>query len=147
MDQYLSMLYLWLKSAHLIFVIFWMAGLFMMPRFFVYHQEITAGSDEDAKWIEREGKLRKIILNPSLVIVWVLGLFLAYDIGAFNQGWFHAKLLFVLALSGYHGWMISYSKKLARGERSMSDKGLRLVNEVPGITAAIIVILVIVKPF
>ncbi|GAB5487588.1 MAG: protoporphyrinogen oxidase HemJ [Parasphingorhabdus sp.] len=141
------MLYLWLKSAHLIFVIFWMAGLFMMPRFFVYHQEIAAGSDEDAKWIEREGKLRKIILNPSLVIVWVLGLVLAYDIGAFNQGWFHAKLLFVLALSGYHGWMIAYSKKLARGERTMSDKGLRLVNEVPGITAAIIVILVIVKPF
>lgn len=147
MDQYLSMLYLWLKSAHLIFVIFWMAGLFMMPRFFVYHQEIAAGSDEDAKWIEREGKLRKIILNPSLVIVWVIGLFLAYDIGAFSQGWFHAKLLFVLALSGYHGWMIAYSKKLARGERTMSDKGLRLVNEVPGITAAIIVILVIVKPF
>ena len=147
MDLYISMIYLWLKSAHLIFVIFWMAGLFMMPRFFVYHQEIAAGSDEDAKWIEREGKLRKIILNPSLVIVWVLGLVLAYDIGAFSQGWFHAKLLFVLALTAYHGWMISYSKKLARGERTMSDKGLRLVNEVPGITAAIIVILVIVKPF
>lgn len=147
MDLYISMIYLWLKSAHLIFVIFWMAGLFMMPRFFVYHQEIAAGSDEDAKWIEREGKLRKIILNPSLVIVWVLGLVLAYDIGAFSQGWFHAKLLFVLALTAYHGWMISYSKKLARGERTMSDKGLRLVNEVPGITAAIIVILVVVKPF
>ena len=147
MDQYLSMLYLWLKSAHLIFVIFWMAGLFMMPRFFVYHQESAVGSEEDGKWIEREGKLRKIILNPSLVIVWVLGLFLTYDIGAFSQGWFHAKLLFVLALSGYHGWMIAYSKKLARGQRTMSDKGLRLVNEVPGITAAIIVILVIVKPF
>lgn len=147
MDQYLSMLYLWLKSAHLIFVIFWMAGLFMMPRFFVYHQESAAGSDEDKKWIEREGKLRKIILNPSLVIVWVVGLLLAYNIGAYSQGWFHAKLLFVLALSGYHGWMIGYSRKLARGERTMSDKGLRLVNEVPGVTAAIIVILVIIKPF
>jgi protoporphyrinogen IX oxidase len=147
MDQYISMIYLWLKSAHLIFVIFWMAGLFMMPRFFVYHQEIASGSDEDAKWIEREGKLRKIILNPSLVIVWILGLVLAYDIGAFNQGWFHAKLLFVLTLTAYHGWMVSYSKKLARGERTMTDKALRLVNEVPGVTAAIIVILVIVKPF
>jgi len=147
MDQYISMIYLWLKSAHLIFVIFWMAGLFMMPRFFVYHQEIASGSDEDAKWIEREGKLRKIILNPSLVIVWILGLVLAYDIGAFNQGWFHAKLLFVLTLTAYHGWMVSYSKKLARGDRTMTDKALRLVNEVPGVTAAIIVILVIVKPF
>ncbi|WP_417612351.1 CopD family protein [Parasphingorhabdus sp.] len=147
MNEILSMLYLWLKAAHLIFVIFWMAGLFMMPRFFVYHQECAVGSDEDAKWIEREGKLRKIILNPSLVIVWVLGLLLAYNIGAFSQGWFHAKLLMVLLLSGYHGWMIGYSKKLARGERTMSDKALRLVNEVPGITAAIIVILVIIKPF
>jgi len=147
MNEILSMLYLWLKAAHLIFVIFWMAGLFMMPRFFVYHQESAVGSDEDAKWIEREGKLRKIILNPSLVIVWVLGLLLAYNIGAFSQGWFHAKLLMVLLLSGYHGWMIAYSKKLARGDRTMSDKALRLVNEVPGITAAIIVILVIIKPF
>ena len=141
------MLYLWLKSAHIIFVIFWMAGLFMMPRFFVYHQETAVGSEEDGKWIEREAKLRKIILNPSLIIVWVLGLFLAYDIGAFSQGWFHAKLLIVLLLSGYHGWMMGYTKKLTRGERTMTDKKLRLVNEVPGITAAIIVILVIVKPF
>ena len=141
------MLYLWLKAAHLIFVIFWMAGLFMLPRFFVYHQETVVGSEEDSKWIEREGKLRKIILNPSLIIVWVLGIALAYNIGAFSQGWFHAKLLFVLALSGYHGWMMGYAKKLANGERSMTDKTLRLVNEVPGIAAAIIVILVIVKPF
>ena len=147
MNEILSMLYLWLKSAHLIFVIFWMAGLFMMPRFFVYHQESAVGSADDAKWIEREGKLRKIILNPSLVIVWVVGLLLAYNIGAFDQGWFHAKLLMVLALSGYHGWMISYGKKLARGERMMTDRSLRLANEVPGIAAAIIVILVIIKPF
>jgi len=147
MNEILSMLYLWLKSAHLIFVIFWMAGLFMMPRFFVYHQETAIGSEEDGKWIEREGKLRKIILNPSLIIVWVIGLALAYNIGAFSQGWFHAKLLVVLALTGYHGWMMGYLKKLARGERTMTDKALRLVNEVPGITAAIIVILVIVKPF
>ena len=147
MNEILSMLYLWLKAAHIIFIIFWMAGLFMMPRFFVYHQECAVGSDEDRKWIEREGKLRKIILNPSLVITWILGLFLAYNIGAFSQGWFHAKLLVVLLLTGYHGWMIGYVKKLARGERTMSDKALRLANEVPGIAAAIIVILVIIKPF
>ncbi len=147
MNEIISMLYLWLKAAHIIFIIFWMAGLFMMPRFFVYHQECAVGSDEDRKWIEREGRLRKIILNPSLVITWILGLLLAYNIGAFNQGWFHAKLLVVLLLTGYHGWMITYVKKLARGERTMSDKALRLVNEVPGIAAAVIVILVIIKPF
>ena len=143
----LNMLYLWLKAAHLIFVIFWMAGLFMLPRFFVYHQECALGSEEDSKWIEREAKLRKIILNPAMVVVWILGLLLAYQIGAFNQGWFHVKLLFVVILSGYHGWMIGYAKKLAQGERTLSDKNLRLLNEVPGIATAVIVIMVIVKPF
>ena len=143
----LTLLYPWLTAAHLIFVIFWMAGLFMLPRFFVYHQECAVGSAEDAKWVEREARLRRIILNPSLVIVWILGLTLAYQISAFKEGWFHAKLLMVMILSAYHGWMIGYAKKLARGERTLSDKTLRLANEVPGITAAVIVILVIVKPF
>ena len=143
----LTLLYPWLTAAHLIFVIFWMAGLFMLPRFFVYHQECAVGSAEDAKWVEREARLRRIILNPSLVIVWILGLTLAYQISAFKEGWFHAKLLMVLILSAYHGWMAGYAKKLARGERTLSDKTLRLANEVPGITAAVIVILVIVKPF
>jgi protoporphyrinogen IX oxidase len=147
MMEILSMLYLWLKSAHLIFVIFWMAGLFMLPRFFVYHQECVIGSDEDGKWIERERRLIRIILNPAMIVVWVIGLVLAYSIGAFSQGWFHLKLLLVIALSGYHGWMISYAKKLANGDRSLSDKKLRLLNEVPGIAAASIVILVIIKPF
>lgn len=144
---FLGAAYLWAKAAHLIFVIFLMAGLFMLPRFFVYHQEAPVGSDEDRKWIDRERKLIKIILNPSLVIVWVLGLLLAYDIGAWTMGWFHLKLLLVLALSGYHGWLTGYAKKLARGERSLTDKKLRLMNEVPGIAVAVIVVLVIVKPF
>ena len=146
-DYVLSMLYLWLKAAHLIFVIFWMAGLFMMPRFLVYHQEAEHGSEEATRWIDRENKLRKIILNPSLIIVWVLGLVLASQGNWWTAGWLHAKLLFVLLLSGYHGWMIGYSKKLARGERKLTSKQLRLINEVPGIAAAVIVILVIVKPF
>jgi putative membrane protein len=147
MTEILSVLYIWLKSAHIIFVIFWMAGLFMIPRFFVYHQESVEGSEEAAKWVERESKLIKIILNPSIIVVWVLGLLLAWYIGAMADGWFHAKLLFVLGLSAYHGWALGYAKKLARGERSLTGKQLRLFNEVPGIASAIIVILVIAKPF
>lgn len=139
--------YPWLKAAHLIFVIFWMAGLFMFPRFLVYHQESAVGSPEEAKWIEREDKLRRIILAPSMVIVWVLGLLLATTIGAWSEAWFHAKLLLVILLSGYHSWMLGYSKRLAKGERKLSGKALRIANEVPGIAVAIIVILVIVKPF
>jgi uncharacterized membrane protein len=72
MAETIAVLYFWLKSAHLIFVIFWMAGLFMLPRFFVYHQESAEGSEEAARWVERERRLLKIILNPSMVIVWVL---------------------------------------------------------------------------
>ncbi|WP_420850001.1 CopD family protein [Pontixanthobacter luteolus] len=141
------MIYLWLKAGHIIFVIFWMAGLFMLPRYFVYHQEADPGSPEEAKWIDREQKLLKIILLPSIIVVWVLGLALMSTVGAHTQGWFHAKLLIVLLLSGYHGWMSAYAKKLARGERPLQGKALRLINEVPGIAAAIIVILVVVKPF
>lgn len=141
------MTYYWLKAGHLIFVIFWMAGLFMLPRFFVYHQESAPGSAEDAAWVERERRLLKIILLPSIVVVWVLGLLLAMTVDAWSQGWFHAKLLLVLALSGYHGWMAAYAKKLARGERPLEGRRLRLLNEVPGIAAALIVVLVIVRPF
>jgi protoporphyrinogen IX oxidase len=143
----LTLLYPWLKAAHLIFVIFWMAGLFMLPRFFVYHQEVPVGSDEDRKWVERETRLRKIILTPSIIIVWALGLVLAYQISAYKEGWFHGKMLIVIILSGYHGWMSGYAKKLARGQRTLSDKKLRLANEVPGVAVALIVILAIVKPF
>ena len=139
--------YLWVKAGHIIFVIFWMAGLFMMPRFFVYHHQTAVGSDEDKKWIEREDRLRKIILNPSIMLVWILGLMLAFNGDYWREGWFIAKLLIVFALSGYHGWMIGYFKKLAKGERPLTEKQLRLLNEVPGVAAAIIVILVIVRPF
>ena len=140
-------LYLWLKAAHVIFVIFWMAGLFMLPRMMVYQQEAALGSAEDALYTTRIQALRRIILTPSLIIVWALGLLLAWHIGALSQGWFHGKLLLVILLSGYHGWMVGYSKKLARGERTMAGKTLRMVNEVPAIVAILAVILVIVKPF
>ncbi len=147
MTNFLGNAYLWVKAAHIIFVIFLMAGMFMMPRFFVYHQETPAGSEEDRKWIEREGKLRRIILNPSLILVWIFGLMLMVNIEAWTMGWFHAKLLLVLGLSAYHGWLVGYSKKLARGIRPLSDRQLRMINEIPGIMVAVIVILAIVKPF
>ena len=147
MESALAMTYLWLKAGHIVFVIFWMAGLFMLPRYFVYHQEAAAGSPEEALWIEREAKLRKIILLPSIIVVWVLGLALAMTTGAFSEGWFHAKLLLVLLLSGYHGYLVAYGKKLARGERPLTGKKLRLLNEIPGIAAALIVVLVVVRPF
>jgi putative membrane protein len=143
----LKLTYEWIKAGHVIFVIFWIAGLFMLPRYYVYHQEAPIGSAEERKWIDRERKLRNIIITPAMIMVWILGLALASIVGAWDQGWFHAKLLIVILLSGYHGWMVAYGKKLARGDRPVSGKALRMMNEIPGIAAAIIVVLVIIKPF
>ena len=144
---FLGPAYLWVKAAHVTFVIFWMAGLFMLPRFYVYHQETTPGSPEDRAWIEREARVSSIILMPAIALVWILGLMLAFNVDAFSQGWFQAKLALVIALSAYQGWLKSYGKKLTSGVRPVSGKTLRMINEIPGIAAALIVVLVIVRPF
>jgi putative membrane protein len=146
MQGALAVTYLWLKAGHVIFVIFWMAGLFMLPRYLVYHQEAAPGSPEEALWVERSRKLLRIILTPSIIVVWVLGILLATSQHLWGEPWLHAKLALVLLLSGYHGWMAGYAKKLARGERTLTGKQLRLLNEVPGLVAAAIVVLVIVRP-
>ena len=143
----LNVTYAWLKAGHIIFVIFWVAGLFMLPRFYVYHQEAAPGSEEEQRWIEREKKLRSIIITPSMILVWLLGLTLVYVTGAWQQGWFHAKLALVIALSVYHGWMVRYGKRLAAGGPRLSGKALRLMNELPGVAVVLIVVLVIVRPF
>ena len=141
------MTYLWLKAGHIIFMVFWLAGLFMLPRQMIYLHPASPGSDESALWAKRMGLLRNVILTPSLIVVWVLGLLLAMTIGAWDQGWFHAKLLFVLLLTAFHGIMVARSNKMIAGDRPMSEKQLRMWGEFPGIMLAIIVILVIVKPF
>ncbi len=144
--------YLWVKAAHLIFVIFWMAGLFMLPRYLVYHQEALAGSGGDAGlWVEREAKIRNIILTPAMVVVWVLGLVLAANAGLFSGGaglgWLHLKLLLVVILTGYHGWAVGYARKLAAGKPTLTGRHLRMINEIPAVLVTFIVILAIVQPF
>jgi putative membrane protein len=147
MEGWLGDAYLWVKAAHLIVVIFWMAGLFMLPRFLIYQVSTVPGSPEDLAWSERTRRLRSIILTPAMLLVWLFGLALAVNIGAFQMGWFHAKLALVIGLSGYHGWAVGASKKVARGWRPESDRTLRLLNEIPSLATILIVILVIVKPF
>lgn len=148
----LTVLYAWLKAGHIIFVIFWVAGLFMLPRYYVYHQESAPGSDEEKRWIERERKLRTIIITPAMILVWLFGIALVWvnyanGIALLREPWFLAKFLIVFALSGYHGWMVGYGKTLAAGRRPLSGKALRLMNEVPGIAVVLVVVLVIVRPF
>ena len=144
---FLGAAYLWVKAAHITFVIFWIAGLFIVPRYYIHHQATTPGSAEDRAWIEREDRARTIILAPAMLIVWVLGLLLAVHLGVFGQAWFSAKLLLVVILTAYQGWIASYGRKLANGHRELDDKKLRMMNEVPGILTALIVVLVIVHPF
>ncbi len=151
MIGFLGTAYLWVKAAHVVFVVFWMAGLFMLPRYLVYHQEGLGDPAEEARWVKREGVLRRMILTPSLVVVWVLGLALAANLGLFDGGaglgWLHAKLLVVVLLSGYHGWAVGYARKLGRGTATLTGRQLRLINEVPALATVLIVILVIVRPF
>ncbi len=147
LSGFLGAAYLWVKAAHVTFVIFWMAGLFLVPRFYVYHHATTPGSAEDRQWIERSARARNIILLPAMIITWVLGLMLAVHLDAFHQGWFMAKFALVVALTGYQGWIGAYGRKLAGGVRPLENRTLRIMNEVPGIAAALIVVLVIVRPF
>ena len=141
------MIYPWLKAGHIIFMVFWLAGLFMLPRQMIYLYPHAADSVETRTWDKRMGLLRKIILTPSIVVVWVLGLVLAQTISAWGEGWLHAKLLLVVLLSGYHGYMAAQSRKMAAGERPLTERHLRMLGEVPGVLLALIVILVVVKPF
>jgi putative membrane protein len=140
MQEVLLTIYPWMTAGHVIFVVFWLAGLFMLPRQCIYMLDAAPGSEEEAKWAHRMGLLRKIILTPSLIIVWVLGLTQAVAMEMFTQGWLHIKITLVVLLSGYHGWLVAQTKKMARGERPLADKTLRLVGEIPGILLILIVV-------
>ena len=150
MIGFLGSAYLWVKAAHIIFVIFWMAGLFLFPRYLIHHQD-ALGTPEAAKWAEREALLRRMILTPAMVVVWLLGLALAGNLGLFEGGaglgWLHAKFLLVIGLTGYHGWAVGYSKKLLAGQAPIATRTLRMLNEVPAFAVIFIVILAVVKPF
>jgi len=144
---FLGAAYPWVKAAHVTFMIYWVAGLLLLPRFYVYHHETTVGSAEDRAWMERERRVRSIILTPAMLATWIFGLMIAFHLDLFGQGWFTAKLALVVGLTGYQGWLGSYGKKLAAGQRPGDNRTLRIMNEIPGIAAALIVVLVIVRPF
>jgi len=148
MQDIIAVTYLWLKAGHIIFVVFWMAGLFMLPRQLIYVHPSTPGSEEEALWVKRMDLLRKIILTPSMIIAWAFGLLMSVQLGLFNGlpglGWLHAKILFVVLLTGFHGYLIAQTKKVAKGQRPLSEKQLRMIGELPGLLLVIIVILVVV---
>lgn len=139
--------YLWVKAAHVCVAFFWIAGLFALPRYLVYQHVTAPGSAEEALWSLRCARLKRIILTPSLAAVWILGLMLAFNIGFAGNGWLHAKLTIVGALTFYHFWAVGLAAKMSRGARPVSEKTLRIANEAPAIATILVVFLVILRPF
>jgi len=140
--------YFWLKSFHLIFVIAWVAAMLIFPRYKLHQIKAAPGDQLFETMKDASSKLRKIVLTPSMLLVWVLGLALvALEPSWFSQGWFHVKLLLVLGMTGLHGYFVAMGRKIDNGDTSVSAKRLKMMNEVPFVLMAVIVILVIVKPF
>ncbi len=141
------MLYLWLKSFHVIAIIAWMAGMLYLPRLFVYHCEAARGSIQSETFKIMERRLLKAIINPAMIVTWVLGLYLAFAGGWFQSGWLHAKLLLVVVLSAVHGVLVKHTREFAEDRNTRPARYYRILNEVPTVLMIGIVILVIVKPF
>lgn len=141
------MIYELLKAFHIIAVISWMAGMLYLPRLFVYHCDAEPGSKQSETFKVMEHRLLRYIINPAMMVAWVLGLWLAYESGFYKSGWFHAKLALVLVLSGLHGWLSRWRKDFAADRNRHSQKFYRFINEIPTIMMALIVLLVVLKPF
>lgn len=149
MQDLLLNYYNWLKALHIIAVISWMAGMLYLPRLFVYHADAKAGSDKSETFKIMERRLLKLIMNPAMIVTWLAGLSMLYaNPGILSgQGWMHAKLLFVLALSGVHGMLAGMVRKFGNDTNEKNAKFFRILNEIPTILMIIIVVLVVVQPF
>ncbi|SDB22702.1 protoporphyrinogen oxidase HemJ [Bauldia litoralis] len=143
----LSGLYNWLKAAHIIAVISWMAGMLYLPRLFVYHTAAAVGSEQSETFKVMERRLLTAIINPAMIATWVLGLWLAWDGGWFQSPWLHAKIALVLILSGIHGMFSRWVRDFAADRNTHSQRFYRFLNEAPTLLMIVIVILVVVKPF
>jgi protoporphyrinogen IX oxidase len=137
----------WLKAFHVIAIIAWMAGMLYLPRLFVYHCEAEPGSKQSETFKVMERRLLKAIINPAMIASWALGIWLVWKGGWYVSGWFHAKLVLVLALTALHGFLVRWVRDFAGDKNQHSQKFYRIINEVPAVIMIGIVILVVVKPF
>ena len=149
MFEVLESLYPWIKALHIMAVIAWMAGLFYLPRLFVYHAErAKVGSELDQTFQVMEEKLLRVIMNPAMIVAWIAGLIMI-GLGAFDWGavWSWVKLASVILMTGAHGWMSVRRKEFALGTNTRSGRTYRLFNEVPTVLMLLIVVAVVVRPF
>lgn len=148
MGDFLAWFYPWTKSLHVIAVLTWMAGLFYLPRLFVYHVErVATGSDTDALFQTMEMKLYRYIMNPSMIAVWVFGLMLVFTPGIVDWSavWPYTKGASILAMTWFHHWLGLRRKEFVAGQNKLSGKRYRMMNELPTLLMLVIVISVIVK--
>ncbi len=140
----------WIKSLHVISVISWMAGMFYLPRLFVYHVEkAPIGSEMSETFKIMERRLLRVIINPAMIATWIFGLLMVFTPGVIDWSlvWPWVKTAAVLVMSGFHGWLSTRRKDFERDENTRSSRTYRLANEIPTVLMFVIVIMVIVKPF
>lgn len=149
MIDWLVPAYLWLKALHIIAVIVWLAGLFYLPRLFVYHVEAGPGTPQSETFKVMERRLLEAIMNPAVIAVWVFGplLLLSMPAATLQQGWLHAKLMLVVILTVYHHLLGRWRKTLEQDRNTRSARFYRLMNEVPTVLLILTVLLVVLKPF
>ena len=143
-------LYHWVKAFHVIAIIAWMCGMLYLPRLFVYHSQVAVGSEASELFKVMERKLMRIIINPAMIVAWLLGGWLIYitKAGAPGDGhWMHAKLALLVGMQLSHAMLSRYRKAFLRDERPKSEKYFRFFNEVPTVLMIGIVLLVVIKPF
>jgi putative membrane protein len=141
-------MYLWLKALHIIAVISWMAGLLYLPRLMIYHCAAEKGSVQSETFKVMERRLLKAIMTPAMLVSWALGLYLAFvHVGFAGNGWLHAKLALVVALSASHGFQARWVREFAEDRNTRPQRFYRIANEVPTLLMIGIVILAVVKPF
>ena len=140
-------MYEWLKAVHVLAVISWMAGMLYLPRLMVYHVDAAPGTVQSETFTVMERRLLNGIMNPAMIVTWVLGLYLAWAAFGFKGGWLHGKILLVVLLSGVHGYLVGRVRDFAEDRNTKSGRFYRIINEVPAVLMVGIVILVIVKPF
>lgn len=149
MQDFIMNNYNWFKALHIIAVMSWMAGMLYLPRLFVYHVDAKKGSDlsETLKIMER--RLMRFIINPAMIVTWVVGLLMLWANWEFimSMGWMHAKLTLVFILSAVHGMFSRWRKAFERDENVKSSKFFRIWNEVPTVIMILVVILAVVEPF
>lgn len=140
-------LYPWIKAAHIVSVIAWMAALLYLPRLFVYHVEAVAGGEAAETFKIMERRLLRLIANPAMIATWIFGLWLVIGYVGWHAGWLHAKLALVIGLTAYHHLLARWMKALAADGNARSGRFYRFINEVPTLILVAVVILVVVKPF